>query len=67
MTGSARGLSFIPATSTSKVSDDVLVSSIGLMFAALIVITGIVLLATVDLQPPTQRIEKIIPNDRFQR
>jgi uncharacterized membrane protein len=40
---------------------------IGLMFAALIVITGIVLLATVDLQPPTQRIEKIIPNDRFQR
>lgn len=40
---------------------------IGLAFAVLIVITGIVLLATVDLQPPTQRIEKIIPNDRFQR
>ena len=50
-----------------KVTVDVLVSSIGLMFAALIVVTGIVLLATVDLQPPTQRIEKIIPNDRFQR
>ena len=40
---------------------------IGLMLAALIVVTGVVLLATVDLQPPTQRIEKIIPNDRFQR
>jgi hypothetical protein len=40
---------------------------IGLIFAALIAVTGIVLLATVDLQPPTQRIEKIIPNDRFQR
>lgn len=40
---------------------------IGLIIAALIVVTGIVLLATVDLQPPTQRIEKTIPNDRFQR
>jgi hypothetical protein len=40
---------------------------IGLMLAALIVVAGVVLLATVDLQPPTQRIEKTIPNDRFQR
>ncbi|MGZ9021471.1 MAG: hypothetical protein ACXW3S_16300 [Rhodoplanes sp.] len=40
---------------------------IGLMLAALIVVVGVVLLATVDLQPPTQRIEKTIPNDRFQR
>ena len=40
---------------------------IGLMLAALIVVAGVVLLATVDLQPPTQRIEKIIPNDRLQR
>ncbi len=40
---------------------------IGLILVALIVVTGIVLLATIDLQPPTQRIEKIIPNDRFQR
>jgi hypothetical protein len=35
--------------------------------AVLIVVAGIVLLATMDLQPPTQRIEKTIPNDRFQR
>ena len=40
---------------------------IGLMLAAMIVVAGVVLLATVDLQPPTQRIEKTIPNDRFQR
>ena len=40
---------------------------IGLMLAALIVVAGVVLLATVDLQPPIQRIEKIIPNDRLQR
>ena len=40
---------------------------IGLMLAALIVVAGVVLLATVDLQPPTQRIEKTIPNDRLQR
>ena len=33
----------------------------------LILIGGFVLLATMDLQPPTQRIEKSIPNDRFQR
>jgi hypothetical protein len=33
----------------------------------LILIGGVVLLATMDLQPPTQRIEKSIPNDRFQR
>lgn len=40
---------------------------IGLILAALIVVTGIVLLLTADPQPPTQRIEKTIPNDRFQR
>ena len=40
---------------------------IGLMLAALIVVAGVVLLATADPQPPTQRIEKTIPNDRFQR
>jgi hypothetical protein len=33
----------------------------------LLVVTGVVLLVAVDLQPPTERIEKIIPNDRFQR
>jgi hypothetical protein len=40
---------------------------IGLILTALIVVSGIVLLTTVDLQPPTQRIEKTIPNDRFQQ
>jgi hypothetical protein len=40
---------------------------IGLIFVALIAVTGAVLLITVDLQPPTQRIEKIIPIERFQR
>lgn len=40
---------------------------IGLIIAALVVVTGLVLLSTADLQPPTQRIEKTIPNDRFQR
>jgi hypothetical protein len=40
---------------------------IGLIFVALIAVTVTVLLVTVDLQPPTQRIEKIIPNERFQR
>jgi len=38
-----------------------------IVLAVLIVVGGIVLLATVDLQPPTQRIEKIIPNDRLPR
>jgi hypothetical protein len=38
-----------------------------LILAALIIVGGVVLLATVDLQPPTQHIEKTIPNDRFQR
>jgi hypothetical protein len=38
-----------------------------LVLFALIVVGGAVLLATVDLQPPTQHIEKTIPNDRFQR
>jgi hypothetical protein len=32
----------------------------------LVLIVGVVLLATVDLQPPMQRIEKTIPNERFQ-
>lgn len=38
-----------------------------LILAALIIVGGVVLLATLDLQPPTQRIEKTIPNDRFLR
>ena len=38
-----------------------------LVLAALIIVGGVVLLATIDLQPPTQRIEKTIPNERFQR
>jgi len=40
---------------------------IALVLAALIIVGGVVLLATLDLQPPTQRIEKEIPNDRLQR
>jgi hypothetical protein len=40
---------------------------IALVLTALIIVGGVVLLATVDLQPPTQRIEKTIPNDRFRR
>ena len=38
-----------------------------LVIVVLIVAGGIVLLTTVDLQPPTQRIEKVIPLDRFGR
>ena len=38
-----------------------------IILGLLIVVGGFVLLATMDLQPPTQRIEKTIPNDRFQR
>jgi hypothetical protein len=38
-----------------------------LVLFALIIVGGVVLLATVDLQPPTQHIEKTLPNDRFQR
>ena len=38
-----------------------------IVVGVLILIGGFVLLATMDLQPPTQRIEKSIPNDRFQR
>jgi len=38
-----------------------------IVVGVLILIGGFVLLATTDLQPPTQRIEKSIPNDRFQR
>lgn len=38
-----------------------------LALVVLVVLVGGVLLLTVDLQPPTQRIEKIIPNDRFQK
>lgn len=32
----------------------------------LVLIVGVVLLTTVDLQPPMQRIEKTISNDRFE-
>jgi hypothetical protein len=45
----------------------VLFLRIVLVLGVLIIIGGFVLLATMDLQPPTQRIEKLIPNDRFQR
>jgi hypothetical protein len=38
-----------------------------LVIIVLIVVVGVVLLTTVDLQPPTQRIEKTIPLDRFGR
>lgn len=38
-----------------------------LVLGLLIIVGGFVLLATMDLQPPTQRIEKPIPNDRLQR
>jgi hypothetical protein len=38
-----------------------------LVLAALIIVGGVVLLATIDVRPPTQRIEKTIPNERFQR
>jgi hypothetical protein len=33
----------------------------------LLLVGGAVLLATMDLQPPTQRVVKTLPNDRFQR
>lgn len=34
---------------------------------ALALIAGFIVLGTVDLQPETQRIEKTIPNERFER
>lgn len=40
---------------------------LSLIIAVLIIVGGIALLAMVDLQPPTQRIERTIPNERFQR
>jgi hypothetical protein len=59
-------LHFIPQ-STNQVFAMSTLLRIALILAALIIVGGVVLLATVDLQPPTQRIEKTIPNDRFQR
>lgn len=52
--------------------NEVVISMVSLLrivvvVGVLILIGGFVLLATMDLQPPTQRIEKSIPNDRFQR
>ena len=38
-----------------------------LAIVVLIIAGGILLLTTVDLQPPTQHIEKTIPLDRFGR
>lgn len=38
-----------------------------LVLALLAIIAGAVLLVTADQQPPTKRIERIIPNDRFQQ
>jgi hypothetical protein len=40
---------------------------LSLIVAVLIILAGVALLATVDLTPPTQHIEKTIPNERFQR
>lgn len=40
---------------------------IAAVVALLIIVGGIVALATMHIEPPTQRIEKTIPNDRFQR
>mgnify|MGYP007098744025 FL=1 len=40
---------------------------IAALIAVLILVGGIVALAMMPPQPPTHRIEKTIPNDRFQR
>jgi hypothetical protein len=37
------------------------------ILVVLLLVGGFILLATMDLQPQTQRIEKTIPNDRFAR
>ena len=36
-----------------------------LVLVAVIVVGGIVFLATWDMPPPTATVEKVIPNDRF--
>jgi hypothetical protein len=36
-----------------------------LVLVAVILIGGIVFLATWDMPPPTATVEKVIPNDRF--
>lgn len=38
-----------------------------LVIVVLIIVGGVLLLTMVDLQPPTQHIEKTIPLDRFGR
>lgn len=40
---------------------------IALVLAVLLVVGGLILLATVDLQPTPQRIEKTLPSERFQK
>ena len=40
---------------------------IALILAVLLVVGGLIVLATVDLQPTPQHIEKTLPNDRFQK
>ncbi len=60
------------AASSPNGRNEVVISMVSLLrivivVGVLILIGGFVLLATTDLQPPTQRIEKSIPNDRFQR
>jgi hypothetical protein len=36
-----------------------------LVLVAVVIIGGIVFLATWDMPPPTATVEKVIPNDRF--
>ena len=33
--------------------------------AVLVVVAAVAALATMNMQPPTQHVEKVIPNDRF--
>lgn len=40
---------------------------VAVVLLVLLVVGGGVLLATMDLQPPTQQVVKTLPNDRFQR
>ncbi len=35
------------------------------LFLVAVVVGGIAFLATLDIPPPTHRVEKTIPNDRF--
>ncbi|MBK8174608.1 MAG: hypothetical protein IPK66_04780 [Rhodospirillales bacterium] len=38
---------------------------IAIIAVVVLLVAGVALLATVDLQPPTHHIEKVLPNEQF--